>query len=462
MKKSITRRIFLIFVVFIISLFTLAGVLLSTILPGYYERRILDDIQKDVTYIKENYDKLDDVKLITLFDELRQKNGGDSYILDATGRLNSSLGMKGNGMGMGKNRINTSQYDFTSDIYEDRYMNKIGVEIYSFGVALKDGFLLYEVSIDSLDDAVGIMLEFLVYLLIASLIIGVLSAYLISNYISKPIRELNDLAKRMKDKEVYTIMTSNKEDELGQLEQSLYNMYEELLSNIQRLETELHKERSLDKMKKQFLAQATHELKTPISVIQGYAELVFDGIYKTEEERDHYIESIYNETESISKLITDVLDYSKMENGFFDINKQDVNIKPWSEKLVQTYDEYVRMKNLDFIYHGVTEDFVVYMDPNRMEQVVKNLLVNAIEHGKSKVKLSVFHLENKLLIEVENDGPPIDEEDLPFIFDSFYKKKGKIKGTGLGLAIVKQIVLLHDGDYRVKNLDKGVKFIIKL
>lgn len=440
--------------------FTIAAILIGTILPSYYRNRKIDNIKELTSYIENHYKALTDDELIKLFDQLRIENGGDSYILDQYGKLNTSMGFKGNGQGQGKNKSANSQFVITGPVYESQNINKIGDEIYSFGIEFNDGFLLYEVSIESLDNAVGIMLEFLLYLLLASLILVLIIVYFLSNYISKPIKELNQLAKDMKKKKIKTIATSHKKDELGELENSLYSMYEELLSNIQRLETELHKERAAESLKKQFLAQATHELKTPIAVIQGYSELVYDGIYQTEEERDHYIESIYHETESISNIINDVLDYSKMENGLFSITKTSINILPWANKIIHTYDDFIRMNDLKFIYQLYHEDFFFEMDGNRMEQVVKNLLSNALEHSKSTINLNLQLLNNRLVIEVENDGEPISDEDLPYIFESFYKKKGKTTGTGLGLAIVKQIVLLHQGDYRVTNTDTGVKFIV--
>lgn len=462
MKKSITFRIFSIFIVFVIVLFSIIAILMASILPGYYRNRKIENIQEMTSHIREQYESISDVDIYSMFDQLRLENGGDSYILDENGLVNSSMGMKGSGNGQGKNRTLNSQAMITGPVYEAQTFNKIGDEIYSFGVEIEDGFVLYEVSIESLDDAVGIMLEFLMYLVIISVVLAVIVVYFLSRHITKPIKELNILAKQMKNKEALTKTLNENVDELGQLENSLYSMYEELLSNIQRLETEMHKERASEQLKKQFLAQATHELKTPIAVIQGYAELVYDGIYKNEEERDHYIESIYHETESISNIITDVLEYSKMENGFFTINKTHVDILPWANQLSSTYDEFIRLQQLEFKANIGHESFSILMDQSRMEQVVKNLLSNAAEHGKSFVELSIKQLDEGLIIEVENDGQHISEEDMPYIFESFYKKKGKVKGTGLGLAIVKQIVLLHGGDYRVTNTKDGVKFIVIL
>lgn len=462
MKKSITIRIFTVFIIFIIVLFSIIAILMATLLPSYYRNRKIENIQEATSYIRDNYEIVSNENLIALFDDLRLENGGDSYFLDESGQVNSSMGMKGIGNGQGKNRTISNQSTIEGPVYEAQTYNKIGDEIYNFGVEFEEGFILYEVSIESLDDAVGLMLEFLMYLVIISVLLAAIVVYILSLYITKPIKKLNELSQKMKDKEVMIINIQDNVDELGALENSLYSMYEELLSNIQRLETEMHKERAAESLKKQFLAQATHELKTPIAVIQGYSELVYDGIYKDEEERDHYIESIYHETESISNIITDVLDYSKMENGFFSINKRKVDILPWANKLISTYEDYIKLNNLEFNHDVSSEIFDYEMDSNRMEQVVKNLLSNAVEHGKTKVYLNIHRLEAGFVIEVENDGPFITEEDMPYLFESFYKKKGKTTGTGLGLAIVKQIVLLHGGDYRVMNTDIGVKFVILL
>jgi len=237
-------------------------------------------------------------------------------------------------------------------------------------------------------------------------------------------------------------------------------LYEELQSNIQQLEAELLKEKSLDNMKKQFLAQTTHELKTPLSVIQGYAELVYDKIYQTDEERDHYINSIYHETENMNKLINDTLDFAKMENGFFQIETRDTFINPWFNQIILTFKELITSKDIILEVNNQVGDLCINMDAFRMEQVIKNLVANAMEHTDGKIVINAYNLNNQLGVEVINTGSNIDEADMAFIFDSFYKRVGKKTGTGLGLAIVKQIIKLHHGEYRVENMPGGVKFSI--
>ena len=102
------------------------------------------------------------------------------------------------------------------------------------------------------------------------------------------------------------------------------------------------------------------------------------------------------------------------------------------------------------------------IDQDRFEQVYKNLLSNAVEHGENEIRTSIENLGDRIRLSIYNDGLCIEEEDLPNVFESFYKKKGKKSGAGLGLAIVKEIVLLHGGEYRVLNHEHGVEFIVIL
>ncbi|WZL81827.1 HAMP domain-containing sensor histidine kinase [Vallitaleaceae bacterium 9-2] len=457
MKRSIARQIFMVFLGFVIALFIFSGIAIRFFLPNYYRNQKMNELESYTQMIIEAKDQNKALEeIIVLFDQMRQEIGGEVYTIDGKGQASDMFRR-----GLGRNRPTLEHnYTWEEDILSETYENKLGVRIYAFGIIYDNQRLVYEVSITSLEEAVHVMMQFFVYLFVIGLMISVIGAFFISRQISKPIQELNALALQMKDKKVHDVILSTREDEIGQLNQSLMLMYQELLSNIQRLESELTKERAVEKMKKQFLAQATHELKTPISVIRGYAELVYDGIYKDEEERDHYITSIYNETEAISGLINEILDFSKMENGFFKIYPSAVDTSAWADHIIKTYEEYIKIHGLEVVCEMRLNHDMIDIDTNRMEQVIKNLIANAVEHAKSKVIITFAWVNQRLYIAVENDGPPIASEDMPYIFDSFYKRSGKKSGTGLGLAIVKQIVLLHHGDYRVENTEEGVRFTV--
>ncbi len=254
---------------------------------------------------------------------------------------------------------------------------------------------------------------------------------------------------------------TEEEDEIGQLNQTLNELYEELRGNIYKLNAELHKERNAEKLKKRFLAQATHELKTPVAVIRGYSEILYDGMYKDEEERDRFLKNIYDESEAVSHLIIDVLDYTKMETGNYKLNLREIAVRPYLNELFERYRDFIESQGLNFeLQQNIDEQFHKNIDSDRYDQIYKNLIGNAVEHAVSEVRTKVQMVGSKIKLSVYNDGPNIEEEDLPNVFESFYKKRGKKTGTGLGLAIVKEIVLLHHGEYRVENLDDGVEFVI--
>ncbi|MBN2222601.1 MAG: HAMP domain-containing histidine kinase, partial [Vallitaleaceae bacterium] len=249
-------------------------------------------------------------------------------------------------------------------------------------------------------------------------------------------------------------------DELYELNAAINGMYEELKANIYQLESELSKERNTELLKKRFLAQATHELKTPIAVIGGYAELLVEKMYQSEEEEAHYHKSIYEESQRMNRLIMDVLDYTKMETGNFQIQKKEQDLHKWAKNLEQKWMSLAEQAHKHLEVQIPKESLQKEFDEFRMEQVVTNLLTNALEHAKSKVIINFRFYDSKVVIQVSNDGKPIEDGDVPYLFDSFYKAKGKKSGTGLGLAIVKAIIGLHQGEYRVENHQDGVTFSV--
>ena len=453
--KSISSKVLVYFIFFALVIFLFIGLGLKFVLPQYYLDKQMDKITEATDHIRSNYGIITDQEIETILENLREDIGGNLYIVEETGEVK--------GYGYGKNRSpskKTTQFVKDGDITEYTYENALGIDIYAFGVQLGSYFLAYEVSIQSLDEAVDTMFEFSTYLLVIALIISFIIAYLLARSITNPIKKLNRLALDMRKKDIDSRIVVNSKDEMNQLNQSINGLYEELLSNIYKLESELKKERNSELLKKKFLAQATHELKTPISVIQGYSELVYDGMYEDMDEHDHYVRSIYEETQSINRLIHDILDYSKMETGNFSINISQIELKAYLQRIMNRFKDLVEKKDLEFVFNIGFDSFTKEIDELRIEQVIKNLISNAMEHSNGKIRVKADRIGDKLRLEVFNTGDQISEEDLPYIFDSFYKKKGKKKGTGLGLAILKEIVHLHEGDYRVENRGDGVSFII--
>ncbi len=452
-RQSIGRKIFLWLSIFSFIIVGIIGIGTKFILPSYYRHDQMTKLNEGKNRVKMYYVENDVEEALDALDDIRDTLGGEIYSV-----THNALG-RGRGNMMGRREAFAPQGNVT----EYEYTNKVGMTIAVFGIRVDENYYVYEVSLQTLNQATEVMMQFVLILLIIVLIMAVGISYSLSKRIATPIRQLKELADRLKNNTGSPQMITTDEDEIYALNRSLNALYEQLQGNIYQLDSELSKERNSERLKKRFLAQATHELKTPIAIIQGYAEIIQDGMYKNEEDRERYVSRIYDESEKLNQLIGDVLAYTKMETGNYQLRVRAINVINYWEDLFLRYQPFVESKGLHFVEHIEADELWEYsFDGDRVEQLYKNLLANAVEHAKMNIEVTLQNVGNKMHLRVYNDGPPIDAKDLSYVFESFYKKEGKATGTGLGLAIVKQIVHLHHGDYRVVNEDKGVTFIINI
>ncbi|MCP8616735.1 ATP-binding protein [Salirhabdus salicampi] len=230
---------------------------------------------------------------------------------------------------------------------------------------------------------------------------------------------------------------------------------------------DMTEERKLDKLRKDFIANVSHELRTPISMLQGYSEAIVDGIAQSKEERNELAKIIYDESLRIGRLVNDLLDLARMEAGQIQLHMQSVNLKPYLDKVVRKFRGVAEDKQVDLQGQFEIRNVEATFDPDRIEQVLTNLIDNAIRHTSEDgtVTLSVIEDEDRLNFRVKDTGCGIPEEDLPFIFERFYKSdKARTRsndntGTGLGLAIAKNIVDAHNGSIQVHSkVNEGTSF----
>lgn len=427
------------------------GIGTKFVLPRYYMNYQVNVLNEGWSEAERLYKSDEREAAIDALEDMKDTLGGDIYSVATVGR--------GRGNMMGRREAFIPSGDVTTYFYS----NKVGMDIQVFGLRIEDSYIVYEVSLQTLNQAVDVMMRFVFILLCIVLLMSVGISYMLSKRIATPILALKSLADDLKNNTGSPHMITTHEDEIYALNQSLNTLYEQLQSNIYQLNSELAKERDSERLKKRFLAQATHELKTPIAIIQGYAEIIHDGMYKDELDRERYVSRIYEEAEKLNELIGDVLDYTKMETGNYKINIQQMQVFNYWNVLLSRYRTFVESKGLEFKGTIELDRLWEYgFDGNRVEQIYKNLLANAVEHAETAIHVSIRQVGGKMHLRVYNDGPFIDTQDIAYIFESFYKKEGKRTGTGLGLAIVKEIVLLHHGDYRVVNEEKGVSFIINI
>ncbi|PYF05766.1 ATP-binding protein [Ureibacillus chungkukjangi] len=226
----------------------------------------------------------------------------------------------------------------------------------------------------------------------------------------------------------------------------------------------------LEKLRSDFIANVSHELRTPIAMLQGYSEALIDDVVSGEDERNEITRIIYDESQRMGRLVNDLLDLARMENGHTTLYKDEVEIVHVVERITQKFSQVAREKRVQLQFKGdLDENVQISMDEDRIEQVLTNLIDNAIRHTPTEggVKVSVEQELSYAKIQVADTGEGIPLEDLPYVFERFYKAdKARTRskgGTGLGLAIAKNIVEAHKGNIRVDSVvGQGTTFTFYL
>ncbi|SFA41304.1 two-component system, OmpR family, sensor histidine kinase ResE [Anoxybacillus pushchinoensis] len=231
---------------------------------------------------------------------------------------------------------------------------------------------------------------------------------------------------------------------------------------------DMTEERRLDKLRKDFIANVSHELRTPIAMLQGYSEAIVDDVAATDEEKKELAKVIYDESLRIGRLVNDLLDLARMEAGHLTLHHEQVPLKPYIERIIHKFQALAKEKGVHLLVE-MNDELIVSFDPDRIEQVLTNLIDNALRHTDEggEVRVIVDTDEEVVRISVQDSGSGIPEEDLPFVFERFYKAdKARTRGrsgTGLGLAIAKNIVDAHKGTIAVHSkLGEGTTFTFTL
>ncbi|KAB7672897.1 ATP-binding protein [Bacillus sp. B1-b2] len=232
---------------------------------------------------------------------------------------------------------------------------------------------------------------------------------------------------------------------------------------------DMTEERKLDKLRIDFIANVSHELRTPISMLQGYSEAIVDDIAESAEDKKELARIIYDESLRMGRLVNEFLDLARMEAGHLDLNKESIEVSSFINRVTRKFNALAREKEVEFSVL-ITGDTDYYeMDPDRMEQVLTNVMDNCIRHTNKGGAVSVRSKSDEygVFIEIEDTGTGIPEEDLPYVFERFYKAdKARTRGnygTGLGLAIAKDIVEAHHGGISVHSkIGRGTTFFIFL
>ena len=359
--------------------------------------------------------------------------------------------------------------------------SKTGISYILLSSTIDNGYLLYiRIPINSIQESVKISNNFLYLMAGFTILIAAVIVSYVTRKFTDPILELNDIAKKMSNLDFsHKYRITGADDEINNLGKSINVMSEKLEKTIKQLRstnTELEKDieekSKIDEMRKSFISDVSHELKTPIALIQGYSEGLLENVNTDEESRKFYAEVILDETNKMDKLVKQLLDLMKLEYGKREFNDKKFNIVELEKEVVRKSQVMLEEKQIK-VKLETPEEINVIADDFYIEQVVSNYLTNAIKHIKEidkekyiKIENKVNIEENKVCIKVFNTGEKIPEEDLDRVWKRFYKvdesRNRNDGGSGIGLSFVKAIMQNYQKSYGVVNKENGVEFYFEL
>ena len=452
----------------------------------YSKRQVLKSVY---TTVNDYYNNCEEGDLSSELEQIAIKNNFDILIRNNQ-NINVFTSSKDFFSTLGQmNEMTSKLHTGSSEVIEKSNNYRIikikdtqnGVTYVLLSAKLDNNYLLYiRIPINSIQESVKISNNFL-YLMagFAILIAAVIVSY-VSRKFTEPILELNAIAKKMSNLDFsHKYRITDADDEINNLGKSINTMSDKLEKTIKQLrntnielEKDIEEKSKIDEMRKSFISDVSHELKTPIALIQGYSEGLLENVNTDEENRKFYAEVILDETNKMDKLVKQLLELMKLEYGKREFTDSVFNIVEVEKEVIRKSKVMLEETQVEVKYE-TPEEINVYADDFYIEQVVTNYITNAIKHVKEvdgekyiKITNEVNIEKNNVRIKVFNTGEQISEEHMARIWNRFYKidesRNRSNGGTGIGLAFVKAIMTNYGKDYGLLNKENGVEFYFDL
>lgn len=312
--------------------------------------------------------------------------------------------------------------------------------------------------------------QFLGYVGFFIILVGSIVMFFVSRKFTRPIYELSNIAYRMSNLDFSAKYVDESKDEIGILGNSinvLSNQLEMTISDLKRANNELQRDIAnkieIDEMRKEFLSNVTHELKTPIALIQGYAEGLKENISEDQESRDFYCEVIIDEANKMNSMVKKLLTLNQLESSNNIVEFDHFDLVQVIQSVINSYGIMANERGVEIEFEE-NRPLFVWADEYMIEEVITNYISNAFNHIKApnQIKITIIRNETSARISVFNTGDAIPEEDIEHIWTKFYKvdkaRTREYGGNGIGLSIVKAIMNAHNKEYGVLNKENGVEF----
>ena len=375
-------------------------------------------------------------------------------------------------MDNGKGKTLKETDDCVVQQVHDRFVGMDYVECW--GKFDNGNYFLIRSPLESIQESANISNKFYFFVGIVIIVISGMCVMAVTRRLTKPISELTELSRKMTDLDFearYKSKAGNEIDVLGDNFNKMSSQLENTISELKSANNELQKDIAdkvkIDEMRKEFLDNVSHELKTPIALVQGYAEGLKENINDDPESMDFYCDVIIDEASKMNKLVKNLLTLNQLESGKDAAVMERFDLTALIKGVLSTMDIMIRQKEARVIFNE-TEPLYVWADEFKTEQVVRNYLTNAIHHvgNEKRIEVKIVSMDGKVCVSVFNSGKPIPEEDVPKLWDKFYKvdkaHTREYGGNGIGLSIVKAIMESFHQGYGVKNYDNGVEFWFEL
>ncbi len=478
---------FLIVAVMLLSVI-FAGLFGSVFLEKYYTKQkqsAVKEVYKTFDKVEKNDSGFTESDDIQKLNGILEKTGASAIVVDNGGTVLYTYGSefplrqrwRDLVFGLGNDKMYKSSIVERTNDYSLLYTEDKGNKMYHYELVSKlsnDSDLVVRLSVENFKESLSITNKFYIGLLIALIVVITILMIILTRRYTIPMLQLAAISKKMSELDFDVRYDGKHNDELGVLGDSMNEMSEKLETTITELKTanlELEKDikqkEEVDELRKEFISNVSHELKTPIALIQGYAEGLSEGINDNPEDIKYYSDVIMDESNKLNKMVGKLLTLNQIEFGSVKLNLERFDIVEVINSLISRRQILSDKEDVEVEVDAPEKQFV-WGDEFYIEEVITNYLNNAFNHVDDRHIIKVQVKENNGIVRVSvfNSGKPIPEEELENIWVKFYKidkaRTREYGGSGIGLSIVKAIMDNHDKDFGVVNHEDGVEFWFEL
>ena len=453
-KNSFKFYLFLSLIVFSFLILFIFWFFQITFLNGYYKYFKKNDMiatSKEVINSYKSNNNYNELNMIAYKNNICIEIIGDSGIVYASGASNSCILLDSKGIKKNKAKfISSNEKTISFTAYNYSYND----ELLIYGEKLSDGSIIFiSTPLRIMGSILNIIQKEFIYCSVVIIIVSLIAAYFLSRKFSSPITRITEESKKLSRGNYDVKFKESTIEEISELADTLNNTALELSKT--------------DNLRRELLANVSHDLKTPLTLIKANAEMVKDLTYANEEKRNKNLDVIIKETDRLNMLVEDILDLSRAQSKTMKLELKRLSLNELIESILTRYEVLKEKSGYKIVFNSDNE-YVVKADRKRLEQVIYNLINNAVNYtGKDKqVTVNLKSKKNTIIFEVIDTGKGIKKEDIDYLWDKYYKSDKSYHrvtvGTGLGLSIVKNILEMHNFKYGVETSKKGTKFYFEI